>query len=94
MYVVLVTFGIAAGQEDVFQARVLAQARESLEQEPGCLQFDVARAESGSREFLLHEVYADRGAFERHLASAQFGRFDTDVAAIVVRKDVTTWIRQ
>ena len=94
MYVVLVTFGIAAGQESVFQARVLAQAHESLEWEAGCLQFHVSRAESGAAEFLLYEVYTDRAAFEHHLASAHYKRFDSDVAALVVRKDVTTWIRE
>lgn len=94
MYVVLVMFRIAAGQADAFQARVLAQAQESLEREPGCLQFDVARAESGAAKFLLYEVYADRAAFEQHLASAHFRRFDADVAASVEQKDVTTWLRQ
>ena len=94
MYVVLVTFRIASGQEDAFEVRVLAQARESLGRESGCRQFDVARSESGGAEFLLYEVYTDRTAFDRHLASDHFRRFDAEVAASVAHKAVTTWIRR
>ncbi|SET48115.1 putative quinol monooxygenase [Oceanicella actignis] len=87
MYAVTVTFRIKPGRMDAFLPLMLANARTSLAEEPGCLQFDVCRA-PGEDVVFLYEIYADRAAFDAHLASAHFKAFDVEVAAMVEDKRV------
>ncbi|MEO0996478.1 MAG: antibiotic biosynthesis monooxygenase family protein [Pseudomonadota bacterium] len=74
-----------------FAAAVRRQARNSLELEPGCLVFDVARAADGSPRFFLYEQYESAEAFETHLDSRHFADFDRVTAPWVSAKQVATW---
>ncbi|SLN31855.1 autoinducer-2 (AI-2) modifying protein LsrG [Pseudoruegeria aquimaris] len=87
MYAVTVTFRIKPGQMDAFLPLMLANARTSLAEEPGCLQFDTCRT-PGEDVIFLYEIYTDRAAFDAHLASAHFKAFDAEVAAMVEDKQV------
>jgi quinol monooxygenase YgiN len=72
-------------------ARLISEnAAASLEREPGCVKFDilVPEGEVGG-QFLLYEIYADPGAFEAHLGSDHYKRFDAATSAIVTEKVVT-----
>ncbi len=92
MYVVVVTFRVASEAVERFRKRVIEQARISVESESGCVRFDVCEPEDGA-DFLLYEVYADRAAFDVHLASDHFRQFDDEVRPMVKDKQVTTWHR-
>lgn len=88
MYVVTVRFEIKPGHEDAFLPAIMDNARASLTDEPGCHRFDVAIGEAGRGDVFLYELYADRAAFEAHLASPHFKAFDAHVADWVASKDV------
>ncbi len=88
MYAVTVTFDIRAMRMEEFLVLMIANARTSRENEPGCQQFDVCR--SDSRVF-LYELYDDRAAFDAHLASAHFKAFDAAVADMIEDKKVAVF---
>ncbi len=93
MHVVTVIFEIATGREEEFAGRVLRQAADSLEREPGCHVFDVCRDPENPGRFFLYEVYDDREAFDVHLRSAHFASFDTAVRDWVTDKQVRAFDR-
>lgn len=75
MIAILVDFRIPSAHVDAFREAVLAHAANSLSVEDGCLRFDVSQDPEDASSFFLHEIYADRGAFDRHAASEHLGRF-------------------
>ena len=88
MFVVTVEFEIRPGCFDVFLPLMLENARASRAIEPGCRQFDVCTDGTRPGTVFLYEVYDDRPAFEAHLASAHFKRFDLAVRDLVATKVV------
>ena len=92
-YVITVEFRVRPGHEADFFDRVLAQAENSLTQEPGCLQFDVCAAPDDAACIFLYEVYGDEAAFRQHLETAHFKDFDAATADWIDRKDVQVWHR-
>ena len=63
-------------------------AQLSLKCEVGCSRFDVHRVLGNPNRVVLCETYDDRDAFEQHLATPHFGRFDEAVRRLVVSKSV------
>ena len=86
MYVVTVEFWVKIEHVQDFRMAIVANARTSREFEPGCRQFDVCTDPADSRTIFLYGVYSDRAAFDAHLASDHFLRFDHQVAPWVERK--------
>ena len=93
MYVVTVEFEIKADRLDDFRAQMIANARASREREPGCLQFDVCSDPAKPERIFLYEIYADRAAFDAHLAAEHFKTFDRTVAQWIAAKVVHTYHR-
>lgn len=91
MYCVAVTFRVHKDHTGAFRARVIRQAKVSVDLEPGCSVFDVWTDPERGDEVFLYEIYDDRAAFEAHLQSAHFKAFDAEVAAWVADKKVVTW---
>ncbi|WP_323764477.1 putative quinol monooxygenase [Marinovum sp.] len=89
MYAVTVTFTLRAGTRDAFLPLMQANARASLEQEPGCRQFDVCS--NGDDVIFLYELYDDADAFQTHLQSTHFKSFDAEVAGMIADKSVATF---
>ena len=90
MYVVIVDFRIKPERLAEFMPLMLENARASRETEPGCRQFDVCVDPKDKTSVFLYEVYDSRAAFDAHLASAHFKRFDPAVAPMVAAKAVRT----
>lgn len=90
-YGVCVTFTIHPDKHAAFMPLMLANARASLADEPGCLQFDVLTDPARPGEVFLYELYDDRAAFDAHLASAHFLRFREAVAEMIAEKRETTY---
>lgn len=63
MLTVLVDLTVREDRLDEFLAGIRANARASLQDEPGCLRFDVHRDRDDPRRFLLYELYTDEDAF-------------------------------
>jgi quinol monooxygenase YgiN len=61
------------GEEEAVLAALTALAEPSRA-EPGCLQWQAHRDLDDPRAFVLYERYADRAAYEAHLASPHFER--------------------
>ncbi|GAB5458335.1 MAG: hypothetical protein Hens3KO_13650 [Henriciella sp.] len=91
MYVVTVTFEVHPEWVEAFASLMRLQAQNSLELESGCLRFDVCFSENGQNTIFLYEIYADRAAFDLHLASDHFKQFDAAVVSMIAAKTVNTW---
>ena len=91
MYVVTVTFRLSPGAAPRFLPLMLDNARQSLRDEPGCQRFDVCTRKDDADEVYLYELYDDRAAFDAHLASAHFRRFDSAVAGMIADKTIRTY---
>ena len=74
-FVVIAEFIVKEGRLDDFLAHAFDDARHSLADEPGCLQFDVLRVPDVPNGVLFYEVYRSREAFDAHLTTAHVGRF-------------------
>ncbi|MBO6676173.1 MAG: antibiotic biosynthesis monooxygenase [Rhizobiales bacterium] len=92
MYVVTVRFQIKPEHREAFSALMRAQARNSLALEPACRRFDVCELENDRNAIFLYEIYDNRAAFDLHLESGHFRRFDEAVADMVATKSVETML--
>ena len=93
MYVVTVLFTVHADRLESFRTAMAEQAANSLALEPDCHQFDVCESPEDPCRVFLYEIYADRAAFDAHLASEHFQRFDETVRDWIASKSVDTWHR-
>ncbi|MEM7291172.1 MAG: putative quinol monooxygenase, partial [Pseudomonadota bacterium] len=88
---VCVTLDILPRHLEQFMEIMELNAKTSLAQEPGCRQFDVCTDEARPNEVFLYEIYDSPEAFQHHLTSQHFIRFDADVSAMVKSKSVKTY---
>ena len=93
MLAVTVRFTVKAGHEEDFFERAKMQARESLDREPECKQFDVCRNSEDPKIVFLYEIYSDLRAFAAHLQTSHFLAFDADTRPWVGDKIVEKWER-
>ena len=89
-YVVTVEFLLKPGMRAAFRPLIDANARASAREEAGCRRFDVVEPKDQPDRIFLYEIYADRAAFEIHLQSEHYLRFDRESAGLVAGKSVTT----
>ena len=71
MYVVVAQWYAKAGADDEI-AEVLRTAVRNSRTEPGCMLFMANRSVDDPRKFVLYEQFADKAAFEAHLATDSF----------------------
>ena len=84
----VVDFTVKAGAKAQFLEIIKEHASKTLENEEGCLQFEVCDpVESGNRVF-LYEMYADDAAFEVHKGSPTLARTRERYADIVESRDI------
>ena len=88
MFALAVTFKIELSQMDTFKVAMLQNAKTSLENEPGCQQFDVCMDASRPTEVFLYEIYDDESAFKAHTDSAHYAAFQSIIEGMVTGKDV------
>ena len=93
MFVVIVFFEAKAAHLEEFRAAITANATSSVDDEPGCRQFDVAQDPKDPNSFFLYEVYDDEAAFQAHTETAHFKHFDTISAPWTAAKKVLTFER-
>lgn len=90
MLALIVEFRIKAAHVDAFDAAIRCNARSSVDDEPGCRQFDVCRDPDDAALFFLYELYDDEAAIQAHLQSPHFLQMNVATApwvdAKVVRK--------
>jgi quinol monooxygenase YgiN len=86
--VLVVEFRIHASHVEAFAHAIAANARASLESEPGCQVFDVCRDLDEPALFYLYEVYADEAAVAAHLQSHHFLAMNAETSDWVASKAV------
>ena len=87
-YVIIVEFTLNDGALERFMPLMLANAKASLDKEPGCDRFDVLQKAAEPNEIVLYEIYRDRAAFDEHLKSAHFKAFNAETAALIREKRI------
>jgi len=87
-FAIAVAFEIMPEWVEEFRERVIQQAKDSVEKEPGCIQFDVLLDESSSNSFFLYETYVDASAFDDHKQMAHFHDFNETVTPWVANKQL------
>jgi (4S)-4-hydroxy-5-phosphonooxypentane-2,3-dione isomerase len=90
-FAVVVRFTIHPQHVADFARVVQLQAKNSLEKEAACRQFDVCFSDERPCEVFLYETYDDSAAFAAHRKTSHFAEFNSTVARWVATKDVTTW---
>ncbi|MFK7836523.1 MAG: putative quinol monooxygenase [Sulfitobacter sp.] len=85
MFAVTVRFEIVPDQMEAFLPLMIANARMSRNEEPGCQQFDVCR---DGTLVLLYELYDDRAAFDAHLETDHFKDFAAKTTPMIASKDI------
>lgn len=93
MLVVTVLFTVKPGQVEAFRSAIVENARASREREAGCHQFDVTVDPNDPGIIFLYELYTDRAAFDAHLASDHFLRFDAQTRDWIAAKAVRMFER-
>jgi (4S)-4-hydroxy-5-phosphonooxypentane-2,3-dione isomerase len=93
MYVITVEFEVNPEHESGFRAAIDENALLSLSREPECHQFDVCIDSSAPTKFFLYEIYTNRAAFEHHLLTDHFLRFNALVTPWVMSKQVRAYER-
>ena len=90
-FVVIVFFEAKAAHVADFKEAITINAKASVDDEPGCRQFDVAQDTDDPASFFLYEVYDDEAAFKAHIATPHFKLFDELSAPWVKDKKVLTF---
>ena len=94
MFVITVDFEIKSEYVNEFRSRVLQQAKDSLDNEEKCLNFDVCFDEKNRNKVFLYEIYNNKVAFDYHLKSDHYLNFYNDVKNWVTKKIVNQLIKQ
>jgi quinol monooxygenase YgiN len=87
-FVIYVEFNLHENAAEKFMPLMLANARTSLDAEPGCERFDVLHVHGRPHQVVLYEIYRDREAFKEHLKSRHYLEFNDASAALVREKKV------
>lgn len=87
-FVIVVEFTLNEGVLQRFMPLMLANAKASLDSEPGCERFDVLQKSGKPGEIVLYEIYRDRAAFDVHLKSAHFQEFNIATAPMIREKRI------
>ena len=91
MLVVVVFFEAKREHISDFGMALLEHARNSLANESGCRQFDVAQDPLDPAGYFLYEVYDDEAAFKAHCDSAHFADIEARCAPWIASKKVLTY---
>ena len=89
--VIHVIFQIKPQHVAEFQEAVLLQAKNSVEKEEWCHQFEVSTSPDRPNCFLLYETYDDRDAIVKHRETPHFAKFAEKIESWVEAKDVIIW---
>jgi len=71
MYVIIAPIQIKTGHQTEFIDGMVDNARGFVNDEPGCLRFDVIQDAGDPSRFWLYEVYEDEAAFQQHVQSTR-----------------------
>ena len=88
MNIVLVIVRVRQELLEEFERALLRNAQASVEQEAGCLRFDVSQDYEDPARWVLHEVYDAPASHALHRESAHFLAYDAVAQRAVTEKIV------
>jgi len=91
-YVVAVAIVPKPEHRAEFRDEMIANATASREQERGCRQFDVCESADGG-EIFLYEIYDDEAAFQEHLKTEHYKRFNARTTPWLTEKRILKYRR-
>ena len=91
-HVIAVVFVPKPAHRAEFRSAIIENATASRTLEPGCRQFDVCESVDGS-EIFLYEIYDDEAAFQAHLATDHYKRFNARTTPWVADKRIVKYRR-
>lgn len=83
VFAVIAEFEVKPGMGGDFLAIARADARHSVADEPGCLQFDICTSDEDPDLVAFYEVYRSRAAFDAHLATPHLNLFRQKFPALI-----------
>jgi len=83
VFAVIAEFDVKPGMREDFLAIARDDARHSVADEPGCLQFDISTSEEQPHLVTFYEVYRSSAAFDAHLRTAHLERFRQQFPSMV-----------
>ncbi len=86
MYSIFVTIDVTETDIDAFMNASYGDAEGSVRDEPDCLRFDIHRDTSVATRFYLYEVYTDEAAFQCHLQTPHFLKWQAEVESMFSRE--------
>jgi quinol monooxygenase YgiN len=93
-FALVVDFEVKEGTVDQVVALVSENARNSVEKEPGCHQFDVLQVKDSPNRLMLYEVYENEAAFEAHGKMPHFQEFIAKARPMFVKTTMTKLTRK
>jgi quinol monooxygenase YgiN len=88
-FVLIVEFELKPEDAERFHGLIAENARASVANEPGCLQFDVVRPQDSLNRLFLYEVYADQAAFDAHIKMPHVAAFFAQAKPMIVNQKAT-----
>jgi len=88
-FVLIVEFELKPEDAGRFHGLIAENARASVANEPGCLQFDVVRPQDSPNRLFLYEVYADQAAFDAHIKMPHVAAFFAQAKPMIVSQKAT-----
>jgi (4S)-4-hydroxy-5-phosphonooxypentane-2,3-dione isomerase len=73
--VIYVEFTVKRDAVERFREAILANARHSLRDEPGCRRFDVLFSAEEPARIMLYEIYESPAAFDHHVTTPHYAAF-------------------
>ncbi len=90
-FVIIVEFRLVPGSQDRLLRLIADNANASVRDEPGCRRFDVLTPAGETDRVVLYEIYDDRAAFEAHLRTPHFARFNEASAPLIAGRSITEY---
>lgn len=92
-YIILVDFYVKENHINEFISLLKRNSENSLNNESGCMVFDIFCVSDDNTHIVLHEEYSSRDEFEEHLKTSHFMDFDESVKNYVLSKKVTELVK-
>lgn len=94
MHVIVVTLKIRPDAREAFLGETRRHIRWTLDNEPGCRQFDLSIAKDDPNTVVFYEVYADDAALKAHGESPSLKTFRERTASQVESRTAVYALRQ
>jgi autoinducer 2-degrading protein len=87
--VIMVDFEVKDGMLDQFLPLMTANARNTVEKEPGCSQFDVLTVDGKPNNLVLYEIYDDEAAYQAHRTMPHVAEFLSKARPMLANQKMT-----